>query len=105
MRKFALAAVIAGAGLVLSASPAAAQIPVYAPPVVSYYAPPPAQGVYLPAAVPVTNYYIPPTSYYPIANPWVSYYAPSAAIVAPATVHYGLFGRANVRTPFYRIRY
>jgi hypothetical protein len=101
MRPFAVA--LLAASFALSAGEARAQAPMYAPPIVSQYDAPPAYGVYLPATVRVTNYYVQPSTYYPIPSATVGYFHPSAAIVAPAHVHYGLFGRTYVRTPFYRV--
>jgi hypothetical protein len=89
--------------------PAKAQIPINVPPIVSYYDPPPAYGVYLPATVPVTNSYYGQGyqgTYFPIPNEAVSYFHPSAAIVSPVQVRYGFFGRRTyVRSPFYRFGY
>jgi hypothetical protein len=86
-----------------------AQIPINVPPIVSYYEPPPAYGVYLPATVSVGNSYYGQMhggmggTYYPIPSETVSYFHPSAAIVSPVQVRYGLFGRTYVRSPFYRV--
>lgn len=89
--------------------PAKAQIPTNVPPIVSYYTPPPAYGVYLPATVEVGNSYMGQVyggmggTYYPIPNETVSYFHPSAAIVAPVQVRYGMFGRTYIKSPYYRV--
>jgi hypothetical protein len=88
-----------------------AQIPMNAPPIVSYYDAPPAYGVYLPASVPVGNSYYGQYyggmggTYFPIPSDTVSYFHPSAAIIAPVQVRYGLFGRTYVRSPMYRVSF
>jgi hypothetical protein len=40
-------------------------------------------------------------TYYPIPSETVSYFAPSAAIVAPVQVRYGFFGRTYIRSPYF----
>lgn len=83
---------------------ASAQVPMNAPPIVSYYDAPPAYGVYLPATVQVgTSYWGPGYgTYFPIPSETVSYFHPSAAIVAPVEVRYGLRGKVFVRSPMFR---
>ena len=79
------------------------------PPIVSYYEPPAAYGIYLPASVQVGNSYYSQTyggvggTYFPIPSETVSYFHPSAAIIAPVQVRYGMFGRTYVRSPYYRL--
>jgi hypothetical protein len=106
MRKLVLGALAAGFLTIATAAPAQAQVPINAPPVVSYYYPPATyNGVYLPPTVRVKLFYISPQHYYPIPSSTVSYFAPSAAIVAPANAHLGWFGRQVIDTPFYKARF
>ena len=105
IRAIFVAALVVGLSLFCSAS-ASAQVPMNAPPIVSTFDPPPAYGVYLPGSVRVTNfYYATPVTYYPIPSSTVSYFHPSAALVAPTRVHYGLFGRTYVRSPLFRLSF
>lgn len=70
-------------------------------PVVRYYPPPVA---YAPPAPVVGAYYYAPSPVYVAPTPVVAYYPP-APVYYPARVNYGLFGRLNVRTPYYHYRW
>jgi len=96
--------ILIGLVALAGADAAKAQIPMNVPPIVSYYDAPPAYGVYLPATVSVGNSYYGQGygTYYPIPSETVSYFHPSAAIIAPVQVRYGMFGRTYVRSPMFR---
>ena len=103
-----LVPIAAGLLSLVQTESASAQIPMNVPPIVSYYDAPPAYGVYLPATVQVTNSYYGQQyggfggTYFPIPSTAVSYFHPSAAIVTPVQVRYGMFGRVHVRGPMFR---
>lgn len=111
MKRFSLMLVVGAALTLVVAERADAQFVTVAPaPVVSYYVAPSAY-YYTPGAysyspgVAVSNYVAPAAVYAPstVVAPAPVYYG--TTVTYPYTVNRGLFGRWNVRTPFYRIRY
>ena len=95
------AAFAAAALLGLAGNAAAQQL--IGPVPTTMYIPPPANGVWLPAAINMhPSYFYPPVSYYPVQNRWIGPSQATAYIVAPARVSFGPFGRTFVSTPYWK---